>query len=51
MYLPALSEKEVYGELNTTLHGNFKYIPDLTILNSADAKIVYINIQERGFKL
>lgn len=35
------SEKEVYGELNTTLHGNFKYIPDLTILNSADAKIVY----------
>lgn len=35
------SEKEVYGELNTTLQGNFKYIPDLTILNSADAKIVY----------
>ena len=34
-------EKEVVGTLTTALHEKFHYIPDLKILNQADAKITY----------
>lgn len=44
-------DKEVTGSAVTTFTQNFKYIPNLSVLNSADAKIVYniknqkINVQ------
>ena len=44
-------EKEVVGTLTTALHEKFNYIPDLKILNAAEAKITYkikqkkINVQ------
>ena len=34
-------EKEVVGTLTTALHEKFHYIPDLKILNAAEAKITY----------
>lgn len=39
-------EKEVIGKVQSLITKNFKYIPDLYILNSADAKLIY-NIKNK----